>query len=43
MIRRRDGQRQWAYDGFALYTSVRDRRPGDVLGGDSYPDEGDAP
>lgn len=43
VIRRRDGRRQWAYDGSALYTSVRDGRPGDVLGGDSYRREGDAP
>ena len=43
VVKRRDGRRQWAYDGAALYTSVRDRRPGDVLGGDSYRDEGDAP
>ena len=43
VIERRDGRRQWAYDGAALYTSVRDRRPGDVLGGDSYRHEGDAP
>ena len=26
-----------------LYTSIRDRRPGDVLGGDSYRHQGDAP
>jgi predicted lipoprotein with Yx(FWY)xxD motif len=43
VLERRDGRRQWAYDGSALYTSVRDRRPGDVLGGDSYRHEGDAP
>lgn len=43
VIERHDGRRQWAYDGSALYTSVRDRRPGDVLGGDSYRHEGDAP
>ena len=43
VVQRRDGQRQWAYDGSVLYTSVRDRRPGDVLGGDSYRHEGDAP
>ena len=43
VVQRRDGRRQWAYDGAALYTSIRDRRPGDVLGGDSYRDEGDAP
>ena len=27
----------------SLYTSIRDRRPGDVLGGDSYRRDGDAP
>jgi predicted lipoprotein with Yx(FWY)xxD motif len=43
LIERPDGRRQWAYDGSALYTSVRDRHPGDVLGGDSYPRDGDAP
>ena len=43
IIERRDGRRQWAFDGAALYTSVRDRRPGDVLGGDSFRHEGDAP
>jgi predicted lipoprotein with Yx(FWY)xxD motif len=43
VIQRRDGRRQWAYDGSALYTSVRDRRAGDVVGGDSYRHEGDAP
>jgi len=43
VVERRDGRRQWAYDGAVLYTSVRDRHPGDVLGGDSYRDDGDAP
>jgi predicted lipoprotein with Yx(FWY)xxD motif len=43
VIERQDGRWQWAYDGSALYTSVRDRRPGDVLGGDSYRQDGDAP
>ena len=43
VVTRRDGRRQWAYDGSVLYTSVRDRRPGDVLGGDSYGHDGDAP
>jgi predicted lipoprotein with Yx(FWY)xxD motif len=43
VVQRRDGRKQWAYDGSVLYTSVRDRRPGDVLGGDSYRHEGDAP
>ena len=43
VVRRRDGRMQWAYDGSVLYTSIRDRRPGDVLGGDSYRHQGDAP
>jgi len=30
---RSDGTRQWAYDGFPLYTSQLDEKPGDVLGG----------
>ena len=33
VITRQDGAKQWAYDGQALYTSVLDRQPGDVLGG----------
>ncbi len=33
IITRKDGRRQWALDGAALYTSVLDRRPGDVIGG----------
>ncbi len=33
VIPRRDGVRQWAYDGYPVYTSVLDRQPGDVLGG----------
>ena len=33
VLERKDGARQWAYDGFALYTSVLDHGPGDVLGG----------
>ncbi|MHA7815597.1 MAG: hypothetical protein ACX93N_03915 [Pseudohaliea sp.] len=33
ILERRDGSRQWAYEEQPLYTSVRDRRPGDVLGG----------
>ncbi len=43
VVERRDGRRQWAYDGSVLYTSIRDRRPGDALGGDSYRHQGDAP
>jgi predicted lipoprotein with Yx(FWY)xxD motif len=26
------GRQQWSYDGYPLYTSVRDQQPGDVLG-----------
>lgn len=33
LVARKDGTRQWAYDEQALYTSVRDKQPGDVLGG----------
>jgi predicted lipoprotein with Yx(FWY)xxD motif len=43
VITRKDGKKQWAYDGFALYTSSLDERPGDVLGGDSYEHRGDDP
>jgi predicted lipoprotein with Yx(FWY)xxD motif len=32
---RADGLRQWAYDGYALYTSVLDDQPGQVNGGSS--------
>jgi predicted lipoprotein with Yx(FWY)xxD motif len=32
IITRKDGIRQWAYIGYALYTSALDRGPGDVLG-----------
>lgn len=43
VITRKDGRKQWAYDGFALYTSNLDQRPGDVIGGDSYEHRGDNP
>jgi predicted lipoprotein with Yx(FWY)xxD motif len=36
LITRQDGGRQWAYDGFALYTCALDRQSGDVLGGRRY-------
>ena len=32
VAQRADGTKQWAYDGYALYTSVLDREPGDVNG-----------
>jgi predicted lipoprotein with Yx(FWY)xxD motif len=40
LITRADGRKQWAYEGHALYTSVLDHRPGDVLGGDTFRDYG---
>ncbi len=43
LITRKDGRKQWAYDGAALYTSALDRRPGDVLGGDTFEHRGDDP
>jgi predicted lipoprotein with Yx(FWY)xxD motif len=43
LIGRKEGTKQWAYEGFALYTSVLDRSPGDVLGSDSYEHRGDDP
>lgn len=43
IIDRKDGKKQWAYDEQPLYTSVRDHRPGDVLGGTSRRHEGDSP
>lgn len=42
-ITRKDGRKQWAYDGAALYTSALDRHPGDVLGADTYEHKGDDP
>ncbi len=33
LVTRDDGSRQWAYDGYPLYTSILDQQPGDVLGG----------
>jgi predicted lipoprotein with Yx(FWY)xxD motif len=36
VVDRKDGRKQWAYDGQALYTSVLDREPGDVFGGSRY-------
>jgi predicted lipoprotein with Yx(FWY)xxD motif len=46
LITREDSRKQWAYDGHALYTSILDRRPGDVLGADTLRlggDNGDDP
>lgn len=33
LTERADGSKQWAYDGFPLYTSHLDKKAGDVLGG----------
>lgn len=43
VIDRKDGIRQWAYDGYALYTSVLDEQPGDVNGGTLRKTGGDGP
>jgi predicted lipoprotein with Yx(FWY)xxD motif len=43
IITREDGKKQWAYDDHALYTSVLDHAPGDVLGGTGIDDRGDSP
>jgi predicted lipoprotein with Yx(FWY)xxD motif len=40
---RADGHKQWAYEGFVLYTSVLDRQPGDVFGGDRRRIRSDSP
>lgn len=33
IVERKDGAKQWAYDGYGLYTSVLDEVPGDTRGG----------
>lgn len=38
---RQDGTKQWAYDGYPLYTSILDKEPGDVLGGTKIRSGGD--
>lgn len=43
IIPRRDGGRQWAYEGYPVYTSILDRQPGDALGGTKRKLPGDAP
>lgn len=32
VLTRKNGSKQWAYDGYPLYTSIVDRQPGDVFG-----------
>ena len=41
LVERNDGSKQWAYDGFPLYTSNLDKKPGDVLGGTKIESGGD--
>ncbi len=43
LVTRPDGRQQWAYDEQPLYTSVRDHKPGDVLGGTTRKYGGDSP
>ena len=43
VVERQDGTRQWAYDEQPLYTSIRDKQPGDVLGGTRRRYGGDSP
>ena len=43
VVTRRDGQRQWAFKEQPVYTSVRDRQSGDVLGGTKRVYGGDSP
>jgi predicted lipoprotein with Yx(FWY)xxD motif len=43
ILHRSDGRLQWAYDGYALYTSVLDKRPGEVNGGSSLSRKFDQP
>jgi predicted lipoprotein with Yx(FWY)xxD motif len=43
VIKRPDGSLQWAYEGFPVYTSVLDERPGDVFGGRPEKRRGDFP
>jgi len=43
IVERKDGTRQWAYDEQPLYTSAKDRQPGDVIGGSTRRYGGDSP
>jgi len=43
IVDRRDGSRQWAYREQPLYTSILDREPGDVFGGQNQDPGGDDP
>jgi predicted lipoprotein with Yx(FWY)xxD motif len=43
VVDRRDGSKQWAYDGYPVYTSDLDLKPGDVLGATHRNAEYDGP
>ena len=43
IITRKDGKKQWAYDGHALYTSIIDKMPGDVRAATTGEHGGDGP
>jgi predicted lipoprotein with Yx(FWY)xxD motif len=36
LMKREDGAQQWAYQGYALYTYSGDKKPGDMIGQDTY-------
>jgi predicted lipoprotein with Yx(FWY)xxD motif len=36
VAQRSDGTRQWAYQGYPVYTNTRDKKPGDMLGRDMF-------
>ncbi len=43
IVDREDGTKQWAFDGYPLYVSDLDMKPGDVLGGTNRNTGGDGP
>ena len=36
VLSRADGSKQWAYLGYALYSNIEDKKPGDINGHDEY-------
>ena len=36
ILTRADGTRQWAYQGYALYTNAKDKKPGEMFGRDVF-------
>ncbi len=43
VITRSDGKKQWAFNKKALYTSILDKQPGDVMGATGRRERGDGP